>query len=464
MKSSRLLLIGIIVAGAAMRVYWNDVADYSPADESSYTTYARHLLDHGFISGYPDIVHWFDDDVRMWRYPNPLRIGYLALATAAVEMYGAAEPRALAWLSTLAGIFVIPLLYSFGKRLESDSGRRQADSGHRHPGFSGCPLSACPPSEERVNERAGLLAAAFGAVSAIELALGRRALQDEVFCLSILGALMLVIIAMERGRWRDIAAAAAAIAAALSIKESTLLLYPAFLAVAAMYKPRWRHAAIFALPPAIHYLAFSLLARDFRAYVRVAAHVWGATSSNYVLQYQGGPPHRLLLDLFITSPLVSLLAAAAIALILLGRESSPAERSLAWFVVLAVAAMAIVSSKNLRFIVIIDPVVRMLAAWLIATSDATRRVLSGATVVAIGAINAAIELELFHAIFIRGGVYDPVTHSLLQALGAVPRTNPVDDPPLFFPWICAIVIAAAWLYQNRGGGLRIASSSTASRP
>jgi 4-amino-4-deoxy-L-arabinose transferase-like glycosyltransferase len=432
MKSSRLLLIGIIVIGAAMRVYWNDVTGYSPADESSYTTYARHLLDRGFVRGYPDIVHWFDDDVRMWRYPNPLRIGYLALATTAIEMYGAAEPRALAWLSTLAGIFVIPLLYSFGKR--------------------------------QFNERAGLLAAAFAAVSAIELALGRRALQDEVFCLAIVGALMLVITAMERGRWRDIAAAAAALTAALSIKESTLLLYPAFLAVAAMYKPRWRHAAIFALPPAIHYLAFSLLARDFRAYVRIASHVWGATSSNYVLQYQGGPPHRLLLDLFITSPLVSLLAAAAIALILLGRESSPAERSLALFVVLAVAAMAIMSSKNLRFIVVIDPVVRMLAAWLIATSDATRRVLSGATMFAIGAINAAIELELFHAIFIRGGVYDPVTHSLLQALGAVPRANPADDPPLFFPWICAIVIAAAWLYQNRGGGLRIASSSTASRP
>jgi hypothetical protein len=85
MKSSRLLLIGIIVIGAAMRIYWNDVTGYSPADESSYTTYARHLLDRGFVRGYPDIVHWFDDDVRMWRYPNPLRIGYLALATTAIR-------------------------------------------------------------------------------------------------------------------------------------------------------------------------------------------------------------------------------------------------------------------------------------------------------------------------------------------------------------------------------------------
>lgn len=416
MKREGVLLIAIIVVAAAMRIYWNDVDNYSPADESMYTSYAKQLLDNGFVSGYPEIVRWFDDP-KMWRYPSPLRFGHLALATAAVEMYGATEPRALAWLSTIAGILVVPLLYSFGKRL--------------------------------FDVRTGIVAAAFGAFSAIELAMGRRALQDEVFCLAVLVALMCVMTAMERGgRW-DIVAAIVALTAALSIKESALLLYPAFLAIAIVYRPvRARHLLMFALPPVIDYVIFSLLARDAGAFVRISARVWGATSSKYVLQYQGGPPHRLLLDLFITAPLVSLLAAAAIAVILLGRNAGRRERALALFVVLAVAAFAILSSKNLRFVMVVDPVIRLLAAWVIATPVATGRTIGVPALAAIAAASAAIEIELFHAIFIRGGVYDPVTETLLQAVGSVPRADAIADPPMLFPWICAALIALAWMYER----------------
>jgi hypothetical protein len=36
--------------------------------------------------------------------------------------------------------------------------------------------------------------------------------------------------------------------------------------------------------------------------------------------------------------------------------------------------------------------------------------------------NAAIELALFYAVFVAGGVYDPVTSELLRALRMLPRS------------------------------------------
>lgn len=173
---------------------------------------------------------------------------------------------------------------------------------------------------------AGLLAAAFAAVSPIELALGRRALQDEVFCLAVLAAFTVVVVAPKR-----IVLAVIAIAVALSIKESFLLLLPAFL----VYKRR--DAWLLLIPPA-----------------------------------------RI--------------------------------RAVALFVSYALATMSIIPSKNLRFIVM-----------------------------------------LFYTIFIRGAVYDPVTQSILEAVGAVRRDHPAADQSMLFPWICAVVALFAWL-QNQYAG------------
>ena len=416
MKRGSAALIAILAVAIVLRVHWNDVSQYSPADESVYTSYTQHLLDRGFAAGYPEIVRWFDDP-RMWRYPNPLRFGHLALTTAAAEIYGAAEPRALAWLSTVAGILVVPLLYLLASRL--------------------------------FDRRTGLLAAAFGAVSAIEIAMGRRALQDEVFCAAVLIALILVIQMMERGNRWDIAAAVAALSAALAIKESLLLLDPAFAAVILAYRKfRPRHLLLFALPPIVDYTAFSVLAHDFRAWFSIGRRVWGATASEYVLQYQGGPPHRLLIDFFATAPFVSLLAAAAVAVALLGRDHGPRIRALALFAVVSIGVLAIIPSKNLRFAIMIDPVVQILAAWLLAVPAATGRALSSVALTTAALANGAIEIELFHVVFIRGGVYDPVTATLLQSLGAVPHSTGTADAPLLFPWICAALFAIAWLVER----------------
>jgi len=404
---NRWILAAILLAAATLRIGLNNVTAYSPADETVYASYTKTLMERGFVQGYPEIVRAFVEQPRRWKYPSPLRWGYFLLTTFAAETYGSSDPRAIAWLSTIAGLLVVPIVFFLGRRL--------------------------------FNERTALLAAAFTAVSPIELALGRRALQDEVFCLAVVASLALVVVALEKYRWPWIAGAIAALTLAFAVKESFLYLYPAFLVLPFLYK-KPRALALFIAPPALYFLGFAALARSPLHFFRIGRIITSAMTEPYVLQYQGGPPHRLLFDFLIASPLVAILAGAAVVSVALARDRGRSETVLVAFLVIGIAIFAVVPSKNLRFYVMFDPVIRLLAAWIVA------RTLRTSTLVAVAACNVAIDVEIFRATFIDGGVYDPVTQSLLEAVGAVPHD--IAPHPMMFPWVCGAIIVSTWLYQS----------------
>lgn len=415
-----------ILAGAALlRLALNDVATYSPADESVYVDLSRRLGEGGYFSAYAGIAREWIADPSWWRYPSPLRCGYLALTTFATRLVDYADPRVLAWISTLAGIAVVPLLFVTARRL--------------------------------AGTRTALLAAAFAAVSPIELALGRRALQDEVLCAAALLAFASIVAMLDDGA-RPILRTALAIAAltfALSIKETFLFLFPA-LAVFVWLdlrprRPGLRHLALFLAPPLLWWTSLAALARDVTMPYRTARLVASSMAARYVVQYQSGPPHRVLLDFLIVAPLVAVLACGAVALMASGANTNRRARALAALVVLGFAAFALVSSKNLRFTVMLDPLVRLLAAWIVVLprDGAGSR---ASTIIGVAAMNLAIELELFRAVFITGAVYDPVTHAMLDALGAVPRDAASPPPPMLWPWICAAIAIAVWISRRARSG------------
>ena len=423
----RWLFAAILVAASALRIGWNNVATYSPADETVYANYTRTLLKGGFFRAYPLIAQTFENEPRRWIFPSPLRWGYLGLSTLAAHIQGSAEPRALAWLSTIAGILVVPLIFAFARRL--------------------------------FDARVALLAAAFTAVSGIELALGRRGLQDEVFCLAVLASTycMMVIVKQrddETPRW-FVAVAITSMTISFAIKESFLYLIPAFAALILLHRAprelRLRHVTLFTIPPILYYAGFSLLTRSAGMFFRIGELVTSAMSAPYVVQYQSGPPHRLLFDFFVTTPLISILAATAIVVIALTFSKRGNERSIGVFVLVTVAVFAMVPSKNLRFHVMLDPFFRLLAAWIIASTAVTVNACRSWTLGGVAAVNAIIEIEIFHTIFIAHGGYDPVTQTLLQALGALPRENPGADHTMVFPLVCAALLALWWMWPADRG-------------
>ena len=424
------VLAAIVLIGLVLRIAYNDVPRYSPADEGHYVATTRALAERGW-SHYPALVQDHLARRDAWPYPSPVRWGYLGLTTLACAVRSPCDARALAWLSTLAGAVSILFTYLAGARL--------------------------------VGRRAALLAAALTITSPLQLALSRRALSDEVVCAVFLVAFWALVRLVQEGpsgpRWAArgrIAAFVLASALAFGVKEAFAFPYVAFVAIY-LLAPRDRplrlgDGLILAAPPALFFAGFALLSRSGRAFFDLLAIGQASFLGDYSLQYQSGPPHRPLFDLFVLAPIVCLLAAAAIARVASprdGRRAGGARVLAALLVIALVAFMGL--PKNLRFVVILDPILRLLAAWtwIEHHEGAPERAPWRASIAV--AIHAVPELALFHRTFIAHRTYDPTTHDILQALGAVPRSpasaEPDAWPPVFFA-AAALAVAALVLARR----------------
>jgi dolichyl-phosphate-mannose-protein mannosyltransferase len=389
------LLLVVLLAGAFLRIEFNDVPRYSSADEIIYRDYARFLATSGWRV-YPILVRVYIATPPVWISPPPLRYGHFAILTAVCRA-APCELRTLAWVSTVAGILMIPLAYAIG----------------RH--FFDAPT--------------GLLAAALVATSPLQLALGRRALQDEVAALFAVGAAAAVLWAREDSPapWLTALRTAVAVllsASALAIKEAFLVFYPGLIAAYALGIRtrgfRWRDLVLFVAPPVVYVAGFAAATGSLSDFFTIARILLGSLSGNtYVLEHEAGPPHRPLFDFFVLAPLVCLAATAALTLVVARPEDAgPGPKR---FSVLLVALFLVYGfvSKNLRYFVGADTLIRLLAAWVLWTHLLPRRwLIPGAVLFVL--VSGLADLMVFHRVFVRGEVYDPVAVNLLRALGAIP--------------------------------------------
>lgn len=383
----------LLIAGAALRIEVDDVEEYSPDDEAVYVSSTAFLHDHGW-SNYPALVQKYVADREAWLYPHPMRWGYFALSTLTCGVAGNCDARALAGLSTASGIVSILLIFLIGREL--------------------------------LGAEVALIAAALTATSPLQLAMGRRALQDEVFCASILLTLWLACLVIKGGqglgprRLGLLAAAVASMTLTLAIKESFLPLYPAVLLFLVVLAPpprlrAWRRIAPLAiLPPVLYAVVTIVLCGGVKHYfdlLRIVMTTASSINSPFARELSSGPFHRPLFDLVILSPIVMVLGIAGAA----RSGENRALRALTAFAAAALVILGLLSLKNVRYAIPVDPVARLLAASLIASFP--RR--PWLAVCVVGLI-AATELRLFHEIFLVADVYDPLTDEMLRALHAIP--------------------------------------------
>ena len=336
----------LLAVSAALRIVLNNVAHFSPADETVYLRYAQ--------EGYPRVVRMFLADPSLAVFPPPLRWAYIGATSFFCRTH-----RDLATLSTIAGIAAVALAYVLALRL--------------------------------FDRRTALITAALVATSPLQLAMGRRALTDEFFCALFLASLVLI---RRRIPWVIVTTLI------FATKEIFLLIYPLVLLFWWLRerKIRWE----WALPPFLYFAVFCLLARDVTSFFRIARIITANMDAPYAAQFQSGPPQRILIDFLAVAPLVTVaFIGAAFA------ARAPEQRRLLVLTVGILVVHSLLSSKNLRYVISADPLMRIaVAAWLP----------SGRWTAAALAANAAVELALFYVIFIAGGVYDPVTSELLRAL------------------------------------------------
>lgn len=309
------------------------------------------------------------DDPNLWLFPHPLRWSWIGITSLACFD---CTHRTLATISTIAGICVVALTWWIAREL--------------------------------FGSQSAFVAAALAATSPLQLALGRRALADEFVCALVLASIASLLLYLRDQRLAWLVVWIAATTLAIAAKELFLFTYPFVLGFWWLRdrKLRW----VWLLPPLLFFAVFSILARDVGSFFEIARLTASTAGAAYPMQYQSGPPHRLLIDLMAVAPIVTSVAIAALIAL---RRHPLAMLAFAMF-----AVHALLPSQNLRYIAAVDPLLRIVAAAFLV--EQPRRWLPAGLV-----INAAVELLLFHAIFIRAQVYDPVTAALLRALKMLPR-------------------------------------------
>jgi Dolichyl-phosphate-mannose-protein mannosyltransferase len=371
-----IVLAALLTIAAAIRVAVNNVAAYSPADETIYLQFTRALAGG---ERYATLVQSFIADPSVWVFPNPLRWSWLGATTLFCSIAGECSHRSLATLSTVAGIAAVALTWWIAREL--------------------------------FDANVALLAATLAATSPLQLALGRRALADEFFCALVLASIAALVRYTESRSRAWLVAWVVLTTLTIAAKEQFLFLYPVVLLFWWLRAQRVSaiDVAAAALPPILFAAVFSVLARDVTSFFRIARIITSVMGAPYAEQYQSGPPHRIVIDFLAVAPIVTMIAIAAMV-----RVQSRAQRDVMILAAGIVLVHALLASKNLRYVVAADPFLRILAA---SFAIGVRRV-----PLAIGiAVNAAVELFLFHRIFIAAAVYDTVTDQLLRALRMLPR-------------------------------------------
>lgn len=365
-------LAAVLAIAAAIRLYVNDVTQYSPADESTYLAFTKTIVEGG-IGRYADLVRTFIANHDMWLFPSPLRWAWIGATSLFCSLAGHCTFRDLATVSTLAGIASVALTWWIARSL--------------------------------FDSPTALAAAALAATSPLQLALGRRALADEFFCMLVLASIATLIAYTRTSHRAWLVAWVIATTLAFGAKEQFLLIYPVILLFWWLQSRRLSFAWL--LPPALYFATFCLLARDVTSFFTVAHLTTSTIGAEYPEQYQNGPAHRLLIDLIAVAPIVTVAAIGA-----LFRSTERNAKHLAALLLGILVVHGLLSTKNLRYIVPADALMRMMAATLLRDKRWAMLVI---------AINAIVELWLFRTIFVAGGVYDPVTDDLLRALKMLPR-------------------------------------------
>jgi len=391
-----LALAAVLAIAAGIRFYLNNIVQYSPADESTYLDFAKTLFSGG-VSQYADLVQTFLNDRDMWLFPSPLRWSWIGATSIFCSLAGHCTFRDLAMVSTLAGIASVGLTWWIGREL--------------------------------FDSPTALAAAALAATSPLQLALGRRALADEFFCMLVLASIATLLRYLDKlracptlsyaGQALQLVPWVIVTTLAFGAKEQFLLIYPIILLFwwLRTRTMNWRMLIAAALPPFLYFAVFCLLAHDVTSFFKVAHLTTSTIGAEYPEQYQNGPPQRLIIDLMAVAPVVTLAMIAACGWVAArAREATRNQRHLLVLLGGILVVHGLLSSKNLRYIVPVEPLARLLAATFLCGTVRDRRWVAVAIV-----INAVIELLLFRAIFIAGNVYDPVTDDLLRALKMLPR-------------------------------------------
>lgn len=393
-----LAVLAVLATAAVLAASLPGVRHAADADEGVYLHYIRELQGQG-LARLPDLFEEFRTDARLWRFPNPTRIGYLTFSLAWCSIFGASL-AALSAFSAACNVATVA-------------------------------LTACCARRHMDNWHAAMLTWLVG-FSPLWLGLGRRALADSLAMLfAVAGWWTFLELLRRPGSWLVRTAFGASLTGMLLAKEVSVLVVLPLVATYVVERFHGRTSlsvtsltCLLGVASALAGVAGVVAAGGVTPLFQVARIVLSSPAGNPFAQaFCAGPWYRIAVDFILISPLSTLLGLGGVltvAIRTVRRDEQGLSAAAAILIVVTLAEFAPLI-KNVRYVALLDLPLRLLALGVLSDlAGGLRERWRRPALAAAVAVLVVADLVSFFELFVAGGIYDPTSFNLLAARQMIP--------------------------------------------
>jgi len=392
-------------------------------DENTYSFYMNAVNDYGImaISSLSQTYYKVPENERP---PSPLRAFFIFTGALTCQVFEACGLENLAMISLFSRIILILITFFWLSKL--------------------------------FDVKIAFSSAVLLLLSPVGLWSSERALQDSFFALLAIAAIISYHYCWKREKLSDPIIFGTILVAGFLTKESMFFFYPCFLVIGIYYWNQnknfpWKKTAIpLILSPFLYLFIISMIVGSLGA---VIAHYiffqQGMDKIEYVVRFQFGPWYRPIIDWMLVSPLAFLLAVVGTIIPVSSEKINKGRNLMALYLISGLLVFGAFSIQNLRYVLFLDVFICVLAViGALSLSEKIEAVFHPYILRSIGKNEKTIsffsslakiknrryqtaifllilfivvgtEILQFFKIFVVAGVYDPVTSTLMSALGFV---------------------------------------------
>lgn len=388
------LLFIFAVSFTAISFGFKNLKFAANADEGYYLKYAAYIGDKG-ISGFPDLFRDYTENQQNWLFPNPLRIGFIILSSIWLNIFGYSFLN-LAYLSLFCFYAFLFACFYFLKKY--------------------------------FGKNSALLVTILLAFSPLNMAMARRALMDSCANLFMVLSVWLFFDSLRENKIFKTALFILVYSFTILVKESSVLLSIFFIFYILLrwgifkkpIRPRDFLAATL-FPFGIVGIVYVIAAGGLSIIMDTAEIIIKSPQTNqYAIMFGSGPWFSYIIDWILLSPWVAILA-IAFPLHYITKDEWKEEVS--YLILFSVTLTFLFSffTKNIRYLITLDMPIRLFAVLML--NELIGRVFKSGVfkiVLTFVIIIAFFDYLRFNNLFLKQGIYDPVTQWLLQAQHIIP--------------------------------------------
>lgn len=375
-----------------------DISFAKKADEGYYLKYATYISSKG-IKGFSELFRDYLENQENWIFPSPLRVGFIILSSIFIKIFGNSF-LSLAYLSLCSYCLFLIVSFYFARKF--------------------------------FDEKIALLFTILLAFSPINMAMARRALTESTFNLfSALSIWLFFWLIKERSNLKY-ALFIFVYSFTILVKEISVLFFFIFILYLVFYKYLFKKSLYVkdflcvGIPFIIVGFVYISLGGILNTIDTIKIILTSPKTNQYDILFCQGPWFRYIIDYMLLSPWIVILSIGFVFYYLI---SKGADERILYFIVILLGVFVIFNiftkdirhAMNIRYAIILDIPMRLFTLLMLKRLIECRFPKKGfmliTTLVIIISISDYIN---FYDLFLKGGIYDPVSFLLLKEREMIP--------------------------------------------